>query len=182
MNNEIDFRPYLPQLLGNSEYFNNMVEYLGEDYRSRLTELVTTEQKNSSFVDTVSECARDVFDECATTRTVLSLGWDSNGPGGSGAVWVQELAGVCMVCSSDYDPEGPFDSIEEALYCDCFCTTTSRAEVDSDHLDTEQLLEIASAVYDWENGGDILINGRRYRGDGDKLSPQTPAIDAKSTE
>ena len=73
--------------------------------------------------------------------------------------------------STDYSPQGPFQSIDEALECECLNTVTPDPELDSAALPMERLLNVARGVVDWENEGDIWINSQRYVVEGDDLVP-----------
>ena len=110
--------------------------------------------------DLVCTAAYKAFKELM--KSVLTLGWDGYGPGHSGAVFISELAGVYMVTSSDYDPLGPFDSIDEALKCEYFDVAAPNPELDSKVLPLTQLLAVARRVVDWENEGEIWINSQKY--------------------
>lgn len=104
-------------------------------------------------------------------KQVLCLAWDGLIPGSAGAVWVTEYAGLYLVTSSDYEPEGPFATLDDALLCDLFMVTTSNPELSSTVLTTEKLLRIASGVVDNDNGGTIWINGEEFIADGTGLKP-----------
>jgi hypothetical protein len=93
--------------------------------------------------------------------TVFSLGWDGDFPGGSGGVYVNEWKGVYFVTSSDYDDEGPFSSLEEALELDYFASSTPKPELSSNAVSEAKLKEIARALATKE-GDKITINGRRF--------------------
>ena len=92
---------------------------------------------------------------------VFCLGWDSNHPGGSGANYVNEWNGLYFITSSDYDPEGPFSSLEEALDSDCFGGPTSQPELSSSVLSETELKEIALR-YVSEEGDEVRINDERF--------------------
>jgi hypothetical protein len=100
---------------------------------------------------------------------VVALGWDGVAPGGSGAVWVSECAGIYIVTSSDYPPEGPFESLEAATMSECFFVATLEAQISSEVLPEAELLKIARGVVDWENGGVLWFNGVEYVADGHDL-------------
>jgi hypothetical protein len=104
-------------------------------------------------------------------KQVLCLAWDGLIPGSAGAVWVTEYAGLYLVTSSDYEPEGPFATLGDALLCDLFMVTTSNPELSSATLTTEELLRIGSGVVDYEDGGTIWINGEAFVADGTGLKP-----------
>lgn len=95
---------------------------------------------------------------------VLCLAWDGDFPGNSGALYVQEAQGMFFITSSDYDPSGPYQSIDEALEQDYFAVETANPEI-SGALPLEKLISIASGVcgedetvsindvvYGWQDG------------------------------
>lgn len=98
---------------------------------------------------------------CERAEPVLSLDWDGGAPGCSGAVWIQRWRGFYFIKSSDYEPEGPFDSVDEALGHDAFSTTTYRPELNSETLPLKTLLEVGMGLIN-EEGDEIWINRERY--------------------
>jgi hypothetical protein len=94
-------------------------------------------------------------------NSVFCLGWDGNYPGGSGANYITEWNGLYFITSSDYDPEGPFDSLEEALESDCFGGPTSQPELWSTVLSESELKQIALR-YVSEEGDEVCINDERF--------------------
>lgn len=102
--------------------------------------------------------------------TVLSLGWDSNGPGGSGAIWITCWEDLYFCSSSDYDSEGPFDSLDEALQVDWFSNGTSSPELASEVLPLAQLKNIALGLLEGD-GEQACINGDSYISEDGKLVP-----------
>lgn len=95
---------------------------------------------------------------------VLCLAWDGDFPGNSGALYVQEAKGMFFISSSDYEPSGPYQSIDEALEADYFAVETANPEL-SGALPLEKLISIArgvcgedetisinDVVYGWEDG------------------------------
>ena len=100
---------------------------------------------------------------------VLCLAWDGDFPGNSGALYVQEAKGMFFITSSDYDPSGPYQSIDEALEQDYFAVETANPEI-SGALPLEKLISIASGVcgedetvsindvvYGWQDGELVAI-------------------------
>lgn len=62
----------------------------------------------------------------------------------SGAIWISELGGIYIVTSSDYDDEGPFESLDEAInQSDQFGVVTANPELDSDVLTLQRLKKIS---------------------------------------
>lgn len=48
-------------------------------------------------------------------ETVLTVSWDGHMPGHSGAVWYRCWRGIFYGSCSDMDPEGPYDTLDEAM-------------------------------------------------------------------
>lgn len=93
------------------------------------------------------------------TDQVLCLSWDGNAPGNSGALYVGHWMGMYFITSSDYDPSGPYFSVDDVLCQEYFSIETSRAEV-SGSLPTDTLLDVAGGVC----GGDdeVMVNDVPY--------------------
>lgn len=93
------------------------------------------------------------------TDQVLCLSWDGNAPGNSGALYVSHWMGMYFITSSDYEPSGPYFSINDVLRAEYFSIETSRAEV-SGSLPTDTLLDVAGGVC----GGDdeVMVNDVPY--------------------
>lgn len=92
---------------------------------------------------------------------VLSLGWEGGSAGNSGAVWLKEWHGIYFTQSSDFDPSGPFDSIDEALSEECFNTEgTPNAELCCGVLKLKELRRIAVRV--GTEGEIIRINDQPF--------------------
>ena len=158
--NSVRFISLIPKLLSNSDFRNELKDMLDEDAKIILSRTLRGETISGGDMDTIYDSAYDTF--CNNTGSVLSLGWDGDFPGMSGAVWISELEGVYIVRPSDYDDEGPFGSLDEALESECFSTTTANPELDSDVIPLAELLKIAEGVVDWENDGEIWINSVKY--------------------
>jgi len=116
-----------------------------------------TVKKHAEYLEDEDALPNDV----AAAETILSLGWDGNAPGCSGAIWVNRWKGLYFCTSSDYDPEGPFESLDEALGMEWFYTATSNPEINSEALPLKKLLGIGRRLVS-EDGDEIYINGTRY--------------------
>jgi len=101
----------------------------------------------------------EVLEKC---KTVFTLGWDSSMPGSCGASWINEWRGLYFFTSSDLDPEGPFADLDEALNVEYFWTFSSNHSLWSDVIPLEELLDIAAARFDSEEGETIQINDKTY--------------------
>jgi len=174
-NEEADRRRLLaviPSLLESADFRKDLEANLGDRAPKIISDIESGKETEGENRDLLFDAANAAFRSNA--HNVLSLGWDGGFPGMSGAAWVSELEGVFFVTSSDYEAEGPFDTLDEALTCECFGTVTESPELDSETLPLEQLLEIAHGVVDWENEGDIWINSRRFVTQGEELVEETP--------
>ncbi len=113
-------------------------ENFPDDYPTLVRE-EGAEYANSCLRDWLHDNLADAFDQ------VLCLAWDGDFPGNSGALYVQEWRGLYFISSSDYDPSGPYQSLEEALEQDYFAVETANPEV-SGSLPLAQLLAIAQGI------------------------------------
>ncbi len=90
---------------------------------------------------------------------ILCLAWDGDFPGNSGALYVQEAKGMFFISSSDYEPSGPYQSVDEALEEDYFAVETANPEL-SGALPLKKLISIARGVC--ADGETISINDVVY--------------------
>ncbi len=92
-------------------------------------------------------------------KLVLTLEWDGDFPGSSGANYLSEWNGLYFFSSSDYDDEGPFDTVKEALeeleYFNLACTP--KPELSSEILSLDRLLEIGRDLVN-DEGDEVYIN------------------------
>jgi hypothetical protein len=93
--------------------------------------------------------------------TILTLSWDGDFPGNSGALWVNKWKGMYFLCSSDFDPEGPYLSLKDVLDNERFSSSTSNPELRSETVPLRRLLVLVRGIMD-EEGGEVLINGSRF--------------------
>lgn len=98
---------------------------------------------------------------CLQGETVLSLRWDGDAPGYSGEIRLARWKDLYFLLSSDFDPEGPFESLDAALALECFHTPVPNPELASQALPLPTLLEIASRLVT-EEGAPITINAVRH--------------------
>ena len=157
----------LPQLLKNSRFMKEVRTDLGTPGTDLLERAKNRNLLDDEDRETLSDPVYNAYMECATP--VLTLAWDDDASGMSGAIWLHNCEEIYVITSSDYDDVGPFLSLKEALQEECFNTVTANPELDSETLPTERLLEIAGQVVDWENEGTIEINSETYRASGDAL-------------
>ena len=166
----IDQEPFgklIPRLLRQA----GIREALSEAFASEGLEILDMLDRGQDLPADTAEQVREVILEALSSggQTILALGWDSEIPGGDGAIWITESAGVYLVSSSDYEDQGPFETLDEALDCECFSVTTSNPSVESRVLPLDALLSIARRVVDWENEGSVWINNEEYVASGEEL-------------
>lgn len=109
------------------------------------------------YIENVDELADDVADG----KTVLSLGWEVENFGHSGAHWIKRWHGLYFCSSSDYDDEGPFETLAEALEVYWFQEPIPHPSVDCTELPFDDLLKLAHQLVA-EEGSQIEINGRTF--------------------
>ena len=94
-------------------------------------------------------------------ENVFTLGWDGDFPGGSGAIWITKWNDLYFLASSDYDPEGPFDSLEEVLEDERFHVGNPQPELTCHVLPLKRVLKIATDLVT-EEGDRAFINDKEY--------------------
>lgn len=170
MRDEFDnnkFYELLPRLLKNKEFRKVVEDWLESEPAARIIDkFLNGETFTDNEYDKFYDAVHNAFREQAIN--VLTLGWDGNFPGSSGAIWLIGLDGVYII-TDDFGDHGPYDNLEEALDFEAFFCVTSNPEVDSNVLPLEKLLEIAESVVDWENEGDVWVMGERYVVKGNEL-------------
>jgi hypothetical protein len=118
-----------------------------------------------------SEKARDTLEEIwyndvlqEEAKDVVTVGWFGDGPANSGVHRIVEWNGMYFFLGDDgHVEEGPFDSIDQVLALPDlpFPIGFSQADIDSDVLPEQRLLEIARQVVTSE-GDVVLINKKRF--------------------
>jgi hypothetical protein len=166
--NQKEFLRLIPRLVEHPKIRAAIGEQYGDEAEMLLGALrAGTPLGDDVDEDKLGELALNAFHSEA--RTIVSLSWDGVAPGGSGAVWVSECMGVYVTTSSDYSPEGPFESLSDALLSGCSFVATLEPEVHSDVLTEEELLGIAEGVVDSQNEGSVWVNGVEYLAGGGGL-------------
>ena len=97
-------------------------------------------------------------------RSMLTLAWDGDGPAHSGFVEIIAWRDMFFMRSSDYEPEGPFDELSEALDLDQFSNPSPKPALVSKELPLEALLKVALGVID--DGDHVDINGKSWNKEG----------------
>ncbi len=154
------FWALLPRFLQVKEFREAFKSHLDHIAREVISAIDSGEEIPEAYRDFVHDAAEVSFGSAA--KGILCLEWDGGFPGMAGATWISTFEGVYIVTSTDYSAQGPFESLEEALDCDCFGVTTANPGISSDELPLEKLLKIAAGVVDWENEGEIWINSDKY--------------------
>lgn len=166
---EDKFKTYLPRLCKDKRVRKEITQY-SEDKKliGALKKFTSLDGLESELAQTLYAEVRDAYFNLSDS--VFSLGWDGNAPGCSGVVWINELCGIYSICSSDYGPYGPFESLDEALNFDTFgCTATP--DLSSSAMCHEELIAFAKSSVvpmDWEDF-EVWINGRLYKVEGAEL-------------
>ena len=94
-------------------------------------------------------------------KTIFTL---SNGDGGN---FLTEWRGLYFATSTEYEPNGPFDTLDEALSDERFWLEITEPEIDSEVVPLPKLKKMAKAVA--SDGEAVFINGTRYVLTGDNL-------------
>ena len=102
-------------------------------------------------------------------KPLLGLEWDG-GLCGGGGLWVSEWLGLFFMSSSDFDSEGPFESLDELMELDWFHVVVYRPSLTSTSIPLSELLSIARNLVG-EEGDEILINRARYILKNEELVP-----------
>jgi hypothetical protein len=102
-------------------------------------------------------------------KDVLTVGWDSNAPGMSGAHWITRWKNLYFFHSSDLDDEGPFESLGDVLAMEEFSTVTSGVELTSEVLSLKLLKGIALSLVG--EADTVFINGEGFLSRSGTLRP-----------
>lgn len=101
--------------------------------------------------------------------SVLGMSWDGGSPGTGGSSDLKEWHGIYFLTSSDFEDQGPFSSLDEALAHEWFHFPTPRSQLFSDVVAMERLVEIGLGLVDV--GDPICINNQNFRRTSDRLEP-----------
>lgn len=123
-------------------------------FRSRLTpEELASLDDNPYNIHNLLEQAKIVF----------FISWNTRCFGFGGAEWVKEFRGIYVWFSTDFDPRGPFESMDQALangFIDAFCDNHS---VESDAMSPDELRRYVHKRFDSGSCETIVINNEPYR-------------------
>ena len=154
------FTYHLPQLLKHKKYYFELKSMLDKESQKLLSKIILNETESDDEIGPIYDAAFETYYNLS--NTVFTLSWDGQAPGNSGACSVYEYAGIYVVSSSDYPVQGPFDSLSEALGCECFSLAINHAQISCKVLSLKELKNIAKPMVDWDKGGEIVINSRLY--------------------
>ena len=151
----------LPKLLRDARFRAELIDRLEDEGDC----IVTAAAAGTSLSDTDQERLAEELGETFAflASRVVSLDWEDSTPmGGCGASWIDGFADVYWFGSSDWEGQGPFESISAALGASSsFDTATYGAWLRSEVVDDAQLLSIGASIC--PHDGDIYINSTRYR-------------------
>lgn len=108
--------------------------------------------------DTLAEEIVGIFLECS--ETILCVSWGGEIPGGDGAIYLRAVQGVYVYSGSDYEPWGPYVTLDDAMGQERLRIRLNEPCIDSDSLPLSLLLTVARDV-----GGDdesVWVNGVEY--------------------
>ena len=98
--------------------------------------------------------------EDVDARSVFTLCWDGGGMLGSGVLSVSEWKGFYFIGSTDFDSEGPFRSLDEALNHEYFKRQAPNPELRCNVLQSHQLFAFARRLVGEEDHRRVRINGK----------------------
>lgn len=146
------FTKHVPEILQTAQYREEV-----ERWFERELDRVSDDDIENQF---------DVFLDAFFTSAQkhLSLAWDGDAPGMSGAIYFYGLDDFCLVHCSDRGYLGFFSDLSEALAIEELHIMTAKPELNSDFLGEEEMLRIAENLVDEESWSDsILINNQSYQ-------------------
>jgi hypothetical protein len=162
-----DWAEVLPQLLRDARFRAELIDRLEDDGERLVNACLTGKALSPDEAETLHEELCETYSFFA--ERVVCLDWDSCSPmGSSGASWVDGFAGVYWFGSSDWEGQGPFDSVDGALSASSsFDMATYDASLRSDALGEADLLRMAASIC--PHDGEIYVNGTAYRHGDDGL-------------
>lgn len=114
-----------------------------------------------------SELCEDV-----DARSVFALSWDGGGMLGSGVLSINEWKGFYFISSTDFDDEGPFSSLDEALNHEYLKGPVPNPELHCAELEPDQLFALARRLLREEGHPRVRINGKSHALKGDQWVAQ----------
>lgn len=100
-----------------------------------------------------------IQDEC---EVVFTLAWDSSMPGTCGAIWINKWREIYFIDSSDFDRQGPFDTLDQALTTDILTGFSEGYSLWSKVIPLRELITLVESSYMSGIGGTIQINDEIY--------------------
>lgn len=113
-------------------------------------------------------------DDITNSDRVLTFGWEPDGFGHAGCVIVHQWKGLFFSYSSDYDPEGPFITLEVCLDEGWF-RPCPNPTLDSQSLPLSMLLILAMHVVS-DEGDQVVVNDQKFVLAGDNLRAIEDAV------
>ena len=156
-----DWGDCLEPLLRDARFRAELLDQLEDDGERLVAALVANKPLSEVELEKVDEALREAYDFLA--EQVVCLDWYSCSPmGGDGASWILGFADVYWFCSSDWENQGPFESLGNALDASSsFSMATENASLKSSHVSDDTLLSIAESVCPYDST--IYVNGTEYR-------------------
>lgn len=169
MINYEDWLEAMPALLRDVALREEVIDDLEDDGPRLVAAGAAQRTLSADDAECLVEAASEAF--YRRSKRVVTLDWDSCSPmGGCGASWVDGYAGVYCFGSSDWEAQGPFDSVDGALCASSsFEMATYDASLQSDTLSEARLLSIGWSICPYD--GTIYVNGAAYRRGEDELVP-----------
>lgn len=163
------FDELAPRLLSQDKFR----ELLIEDSKSELEAPICDEELDSykdlpddRRLDILRVLQSVIFNEEGEEEVIQS--WDGDA---SGSVTIYSHSDFYYFSCIDRGMGGPSGYISEAIDHDYFEGALSNPEIIAKNLSKEQLDKLVHRTVDWDNEGDIYINGERYEVVGDELRP-----------
>jgi len=134
----------IPQMYEDVKFKETLDKYMGGGTAHIVHSLSEGKTIDDETIEELFDAADNAFG--LSSKTAISLGWNGDAPGMSGAIWVNVVNGVYLFKSSDYETLGPFESLNEVLDLEYFDVPTPNPEISSDVLAASELYEIFSGI------------------------------------
>lgn len=105
-------------------------------------------------------------------NTVLTVSLDeSSMPGSCGVSWISEWRGLYFFTSSDVSPEGPFETLQEAMNVELLSGFSEGFSFESDDIPDAELVAYVADRFIANDGATVVINGEMLEWVGTTLEP-----------